>query len=151
MSWSRTKSILVVGMTKGVVFVYHHQQRRKIPVEVKHTKTITAVEWVDDDHFVLASDDKQVSNTSTFVPKRKILCDIQLSLNSAIDGQCISTIGFKQHLSSLSCIPDQKNRVSIESLYHHVVSHLSFVLQVQLLSLCTAKKTIMAVKVKHPD
>lgn len=64
-AWSRGKALLAVGTTKGAAFVYNHQQKRKILIETKHTKTISAIEWLDSERFVLASEDKQVHKHAT--------------------------------------------------------------------------------------
>eukprot|EP00210_Caulerpa_lentillifera_P006117 g5844.t1 len=87
-----------MGTTRGASFVYNHQQRRKIPIDSKHTKSITEAEWVNSECFVLASDDKQIS------------------LNSVATGQCLSILSFKHPIAEMRCLLQSKNQIKALSI-----------------------------------
>lgn len=113
-AWSRVKSLLAVGTTKGAAFVYNYQQKRKILIETKHTKAIIAVQWMDIEHFVLASEDKQVHKRAT-LPCCFVLIWSQISLNCATTKECLSTMNFKQQITELHCFIQPNKPVTTQN------------------------------------
>ncbi|GMH41872.1 hypothetical protein BSKO_09782 [Bryopsis sp. KO-2023] len=61
LSWSKSKSQLLLGTTKGHILIYNDLEKKKNPVMGKHTKKITCGCWNQDNQFVLGGEDKQIT------------------------------------------------------------------------------------------
>eukprot|EP00873_Tetraselmis_striata_P029142 jgi/Tetstr1/449406/TSEL_036501.t1 len=77
MQWSKKNDILAIGTSKGNLMLYNDNEKKKVPITGKHTKSITCGQWNVENLLAMGGD------------------DATLTVTDGLDGDTIKTVALK--------------------------------------------------------
>lgn len=108
--WSKFRSQLAVGTSKGNLLLYNHMTSRKVPILGKHSRKITCGAWSEEGLLALGSEDRtftlsnEEGETIRQTPLRDFPLNVQFSEIKDDERSTIKENSVSVHRPSLSIL-----------------------------------------------